>query len=106
MNKNFQKIPQMNNNIQLVNMNQIKIKEVGSPINLNINLENKNNNFSSVPNIETLVKNGEARNYLNNRAKSMLEEIKEFSSQSVEVFNKVNSCMTEELHVFLKHACK
>jgi hypothetical protein len=57
-------------------------------------------------NPETLVRNGEARIYLNSAAKMMLDDMKEFSAQSVEIFNKTNTTITQEFHLFLKNSCK
>jgi hypothetical protein len=55
-------------------------------------------------NPESIVKNGEARTYLNILAKTMLEDLKEFSTQSVEFYNSTNTSLTQEVHNFLKLA--
>ena len=52
------------------------------------------------------MKNGEARNLLHSIAKNMMEDLKEFSNASVEMFDQVNNNMTQEYHQFLKHSCK
>ncbi len=56
-------------------------------------------------NIEALIKNGETKMFLNNLAKSMIEDVKEFSNQSVEIFNTINTGFAQECHLLLKNAC-
>lgn len=71
-----------------------------------IKIEMKNNNLNQNVNIEAIVKNGETRNHLNNLAKTMLDDMKDFANQSVELFNSINTNVTQECHIFLKNACK
>jgi len=84
----------------LNNKNLVKEDDFSIPLKSVSKFENKSIN------IETIVKNGEARSFLNNLAKSMLEDLKEFSGQSVDLFNAINEKITHEYHIFLKHACK
>jgi hypothetical protein len=90
----------LNNMNNLNNKPSIKDDDFSVPLKSVSKLDNKSIN------IETIVKNGETRNFLNNLAKSMLEDLKDFSTQSVELFNIMNEKITHEYHIFLKYACK
>ncbi len=54
-------------------------------------------------NLETIVKNGEARKYLSLLAKNMLDDHREFNLYSVNLFNKTNTIMNQEVTTFLKN---
>ncbi len=90
---------QMNKNMSMNNVNNNKNDDFTIPLKSVSKFENKSIN------IESIVKNGETRNFLNNLAKNMLEDLKEFSSQSVDLFNVMNEKITHEYHMYLKHAC-
>jgi len=68
--------------------------------------QNQNIQLNNQPNTEDVLKNGDTRNYLNKLAKSMIDNMKEFTSQSVEIFNGNIPNFTQECHLFLKNACK
>jgi hypothetical protein len=54
-------------------------------------------------NPETIVKNGEARVYLSFIGKYMIDDLKEFTANSVDLYNKSNNLIAHEVHTFLKH---
>jgi hypothetical protein len=93
MNKNF-------SNLNNLNKPAIKEDDCSLPSKSVAKSDNK------PMNLESVVKNGETRTFLNNLAKKMLEDLKDFSTQSVELFNTMNEKITHEYHMFLKHACK
>lgn len=60
----------------------------------------------SMEKIDQIVRNGEARNYLNSTGKSMIDDLKDFTAHSVDFFNLMNEKIASEFQSYLKYACK
>lgn len=56
--------------------------------------------------VEAIVSNGETINYLQNIGKSMLNDLKDFSSYSNQFFNSFNEKLAFECKSILQHSCK